>query len=309
MSFCCVFPGQGSQSLKMMDELIDLDIVQAIFAQAKELTNIDYLAMLQQDTSIDIDQTTNTQPLMLISGYATYLAWQHQSQILPSIVAGHSLGEFTALVVAGILSFPDALNLVIKRAQYMQQAMPIGAGAMAAILGLADEILVTICQQVSRDSSLVVAGVNFNAPGQVVIAGDKLAVEMAIEELKKAGAKKAILLSVSVPSHTPLMLGAGDQLAQAFEEVSWHEPTIKVMQNYNAKVSDNLVEIKNALVKQIYSPVLWSKSINNIVDLGIVDFIECGPGGVLSGLNKRINSNIHSYSLHKRANWAEINII
>lgn len=303
MSFAFVFPGQGSQSLKMMDGMAEFSEVKETFAIASRVLDVDFWSLLQEETPDKINQTVNTQPLMLISGYATYLAWKNRQGKLPSIVAGHSLGEWTALVVSGVIKFTDALKLVKFRAEVMQEAVAPGAGAMAAVLGMDDDAIVKICQQVSQETNLVVAGVNFNSPGQVVIAGDKVAVDKAMLVLKDSGAKKVQLLSVSVPSHCKLMLNASNKLAKELSLVEFSTPQIPIVHNYNAKIYADNELIKDALVKQLYLPVLWTDVINIITSRGINKIVECGSGKVLSGLNKRINKDIISYNLHNQMDF------
>lgn len=297
MSFAFIFPGQGSQSLKMMDGFADNQVIAHTFAQANDILHTDFLAQLQDSSADKINQTINTQPLMLISGYAMFLAWKAVSKKLPDILAGHSLGEWTALVASGVLSFADALKLVKFRAEAMQDAVPVEAGAMAAIIGLGDDIVNATCEQIANATKQVVAGANFNAPGQVVIAGDVAAVEKAMLELKALGAKIVKKLPVSVPSHCKLMLSASEKLAEKLVDITFNIPTIPVLHNYSVQSCTNPDDIKNALVKQLYSPVLWTQTIECIAKSGVSKIIECGPGKVLTGLNKRINSTIISYSL------------
>jgi len=301
MSFAFVFPGQGSQSLKMMDGLIHLPEISQIFNQSREVLGIDFLAMLQEETPENINQTVNTQPLMLTADIAIYTLWSKLSNKKPSIMVGHSLGEWSALVASGVLSFTDALKLVKLRAEAMQEAVPEGVGAMAAILGLDDASVIKVCREVETQTLGVVAGVNFNSPGQVVIAGDKNSVEKAVEVLKENGAIKVQLLAVSVPSHCSLMKPAGEQLAEAIAEVEFKTPQIPVLQNFDANSYSDVNLIKDALVKQLYSPVLWTSTITKMADMGITQVLECGPGKVLTSLNKRISDKISSYTLNNQA--------
>ena len=297
MSFAFVFPGQGSQSLKMMDKIKELDIIKHTFNQAKNILDVDFLEMLDLESVDDINKTVNTQPLMLVSGYATYLAWYELTGKVPEILAGHSLGEWTALVVSGVIDFADALKLVKLRAEAMQDAVEHGNGAMAAVLGLDDAKIIEICDKITEESGGVVAGVNFNSPGQVVIAGDKISVELAGTRLKENGAKRVQLLPVSVPSHCSLMKPAADKLAKTINDIMFNAPKIPIVQNVDAQIHQSITLIKDALIKQLYSPVLWSATINNIVAGGVTNIIECGPGKILTGLNKRINSSVISFSL------------
>jgi [acyl-carrier-protein] S-malonyltransferase len=300
MSFAFVFPGQGSQSLKMMDGILDFPDTKKVFSRAKEILGVDFLAMLQEETTDNINQTVNTQPLMLAAGFATYLLWREHKGAKPTVMAGHSLGEWTALVASGVIPFRDALKLVKLRAIAMQDAVAADEGAMAAVLGLDDEVVIKVCNETEKASGGVVSGVNFNSPGQVVIAGDRKTVDLAISALKDNGAKKIQLLAVSVPAHSKLMLPASKKLASAIASVEFRTPQVKVLHNYDTNSHTDLVAIKDALVKQLYSPVLWSKTINKIADMQITQILECGPGKVLSGLNKRINSNLISYNLHNK---------
>lgn len=301
-----VFPGQGSQSLKMMDNLLDCASVQATFLLAKDILGVDFLSMLQADAPDAINQTINTQPLMLTAGYATYLHYVECGGKPPHIMAGHSLGEWTALVASGVIAFEDALRLVKLRATAMQEAVPDGVGAMAAVVGLDDAKVVEICEQVAEESQLVVAGVNFNSPGQVVIAGNKKAVELAAVKLKENGAKLVKLLPVSVPSHCSLMHVAADKMALALADVKFQTPSVPVLHNYNTESYTDAAAIKGALVKQLYMPVLWTSTINKIAGQGIKQIVECGPGKVLTGLNKRINPEIISYNLHTQNDFATV---
>lgn len=305
MAFAFVFPGQGSQSLKMMDGLLGYDAVHEVFNKAKTVLGVDFLAMLNEDTADNISQTINTQPLMLVSGYAAYQAWIAQGGKLPQIMAGHSLGEWTALVASGVIDFADALNLVMIRATAMQDAVAPGAGAMAAVIGLDDDTINLVCEQVAKNSGGVVAGVNFNSPAQVVIAGNKSSVEAAAVALKDSGAKKVQMLAVSVPSHCSLMSSASDKLATALASVKFNSPQIEVLHNFNVETYTDGELIKQALIKQLCQPVLWSKTVGTIASCGITSIVECGPGKVLSGLNKRINENLVSYNLRNTDEFAK----
>ena len=306
MAFAFVFPGQGSQSLKMMDGLLDCPVVNETFATAKEVLGIDFLAMLQEETADNINRTVNTQPLVLTAGYATYLSYLRRGGKKPSVMAGHSLGEWTALVAGGVIEFEDALKLVRLRAEAMQEAVAPGEGAMAAVLGMDDDKIIAICAQIVKDSGGVVAGVNFNSPGQVVIAGDKMSVDAAAIVLKENGAKRVQPLPVSVPSHCSLMLPASLKLAHALKTVHFNTPHIPVLHNYNVKSYTDTSLIKDALVKQLYQPVLWTKTILAIAADGVLQVVECGPGKVLSGLNKRITPNLVSYNLHNEADFEKV---
>jgi [acyl-carrier-protein] S-malonyltransferase len=306
--FAVVFPGQNSQSLKMEDDLQHIDIIKKTFNIAHEVLGVDYLQMLQEDSPDNINDTIHTQPLMLTAGYAAYQLLldkldRDNHKIIPTIMAGHSLGEWTALVASQAIKFEDALRLVKLRAEAMQDAVPVGIGAMAAVLGMDDEMVIAICEQVSLDTNQVVAAVNFNSVGQVIIAGNTKAVELAMQTLKDRGARKVQLLSVSVPSHCSLMLPAAEKLKAALADITMELPQIPVLHNIDGKSVDNVAAIKDALVRQLYSPVQWTTTINNIVNQGVTHIVECGPGRVLSGLNKRINPEITSYNLNKETDF------
>lgn len=310
MKFAFVFPGQGSQSLKMMDGFSDVAVVRDVFNQASAALNIDLWAMLQEETPANINQTINTQPLLLTASYATYLAWLEKSgNQKPSLVAGHSLGEYSALVASGVLDFVDAVKLVRKRAEYMQEAVKPGEGAMAAVLGLADELVIAGCAEVMATGVGVVQGVNFNSVGQIVIAGNKLAVEQASEVLKAKGARKVMPLPVSVPSHCDLMKPAAERLALEFDNVNFNNPQIAIIQNVNAQVANDVASIKDGLLKQLYSPVLWTKSVATIAADEVNVIVECGPGKVLSGLNKRIHETAQLFNLHNYADLEKLNSV
>lgn len=297
MSLSFVFPGQGSQALKMMDSYLDCVQVQSTFAHAADILGVDFLKMLQEDEPTNINQTVNTQPLLLTAGYAIFLSYLSRGGKKPSFMAGHSLGEWTALVASGSMTFEDGLKLVKLRAEAMQEAVKPGVGAMAAVLGLDDDVIVNVCSEIEKAHGGVVAGVNFNSPGQVVIAGLAETVALASEELKARGARKVQPLPVSVPSHCSLMLPASEKLKAALNEVQINKPVVSVIHNYNVQSSTTADEIKDALVKQLYMPVLWTKSIQKLANDGVTQVVECGPGKVLSGLNKRINPELVSYAL------------
>ncbi|VTX86845.1 Malonyl CoA-acyl carrier protein transacylase [Neisseria subflava] len=287
MSFAFFFPGQGSQSLGMMNGFAEQAIVKATFDEASAVLGQDLWAMINGEDAELIGQTVNTQPIMLAAGIATYRAYLEAGGKIPSVVAGHSLGEYTALVAADALDFADAVKLVRLRAELMQSAVPQGVGAMAAILGLKDEQVKAICAEAAQGE--VVEAVNFNSPGQVVIAGNTAAVERAMAAAKEAGAKRALLLPVSVPSHCSLMQPAAEKLAEALKDITIKQPKIRVIHNADVASYDNADKIKDALVRQLYSPVRWTETINALVSEGITESAECGPGKVLAGLSKRIN--------------------
>ena len=287
MSFAFFFPGQGSQSLGMMNGFTGQAIVKNTFDEASAILGQDLWAMINGSDSEIIGQTVNTQPIMLAAGVAVYRAYSEAGGKTPAAVAGHSLGEYTALVAAGALDFADAVKLVRLRAELMQSAVPQGVGAMAAILGLEDEQVRQICTESAQDE--VVEAVNFNSPGQVVIAGNAAAVERAMSAAKEAGAKRALPLPVSVPSHCSLMKPAAEKLAEALKSVVIKQPQIRVIHNADVAAYDDADKIKDALVRQLYSPVRWTETVNSLVSDGITESAECGPGKVLAGLAKRIN--------------------
>ena len=287
MSFAFFFPGQGSQSLGMMNGFEGSAVVKATFDEASAALGQDFWAMINGDDAEIIGQTVNTQPLMLAAGVATYRAYLEAGGKVPAVVAGHSLGEYTALVAAGALDFTDAVKVVRLRAELMQSAVPQGVGAMAAILGLEDEQIKQICADAAQGE--VVEAVNFNSPGQVVIAGNAAAVKRAMAAAKEAGAKRALPLPVSVPSHCSLMKPAADKLAEALKSVDIKTPQIRVIHNADVAAYDDADKIKDALVRQLYSPVRWTETVNALVSDGITESAECGPGKVLAGLAKRIN--------------------
>lgn len=285
MPFAFIFPGQGSQSVGMMQGFGDSAVIRATFDQASEVLGQDFWRMVTAPNEA-LNQTTNTQPLMLTAGVAVWRAWQEAAGPQPVMMAGHSLGEYTALVAAGALDFAEALPLVRYRAEAMQQAVAEGVGAMAAILGLDDEAVISACAEAAEGE--VLAAVNFNSPGQVVIAGHQSAVERGMEAAKARGAKRALLLPVSVPSHCALMLPAADKLRVFLQEVPVRAPSVPVLHNADVERHSTPAEIKDALVRQLYSPVRWVETVQKMAGSGITQAVECGPGKVLAGLNKRI---------------------
>ena len=300
MAFAAVFPGQGSQSTNMLAQLADsFSEVKHTFQQASDLLDRDVWQLTQKEDG-SLNQTENTQPVMLTAGVAVWRVWQAQGGGLPVGMAGHSLGEYSALVVAGVLSFEDALNLVASRASLMQEAVPEGEGAMAAILGLDDDKVIEICAHATEGG--VAEAVNFNSPGQVVIAGDTKAIDRAIATLKKAGAKRAIKLAVSVPSHCSLMKGAAVKLSERFSDVTFSSGKVPVLHNVNTQYFDNADEIKTALSEQLFKPVLWVDTINKLKnDLGANSIVEFGPGKILFGLNRRIDRKLGNICVHDSA--------
>lgn len=298
-----VFPGQGSQAVGMLAELAaDHPQIGDTFAEAAEALGYDLWQLCQNGPEAELNRTDRTQPAILAASVALWRVWEANSAARPAFVAGHSLGEYSALVVAGVIGLADALRLVERRGQLMQQAVPAGEGAMAAILGLTDEQIIDLCAQAAEGE--VVSAVNFNAPGQVVVAGQKAAVQRAIEACKAAGAKRAIELPVSVPSHCALMRPAAEQLAKDFGQLNWQEPAITLVQNVSARPAPDLTTLRAQLVEQLYSPVRWVESVEYIAAQGVTDLIECGPGKVLSGLNKRCAKGVATHNLDSAAGLA-----
>ena len=288
-----VFPGQGSQSLGMLSDLADShDEVKQIFGRASEVLGKDLWAIVTKGPEEDLNQTQNTQPAMLAAGVAVWEVWCKHSIIRPDWMAGHSLGEYSALVVAGVIAFKDAVPLVRFRAQAMQTAVPVGTGGMAAILGLDDATVIQVCTEASTASGGIVEAVNFNAPGQVVIAGSSDAVTKACDLLKAAGAKRALPLPVSAPFHSSLLQPASEKLKSYLTNIEFKAPTIAVINNVDVEVLNDPVAIKDALVRQAAKPVRWQETIQAMAAQGITQVVECGPGKVLAGLTKRINDQV-----------------
>jgi [acyl-carrier-protein] S-malonyltransferase len=292
--FAFFFPGQGSQSVGMMAGFGESNIIRNTFSEASDILGVDFWAMATEPNE-SINETTNTQPIMLIAGVATWRAWQANSDRLPNILAGHSLGEYTALVASGALSFAEALPLVRYRAEVMQSAVPAGVGAMAAILGLDDDTVRAVCAEAAQNE--VLEAVNFNSPGQVVIAGDKSAVERGMALAKDKGAKRALPLPVSVPSHCALMKPAAVKLAEYLKKVTVNATQIPVLHNADVAAYQDSDKIKDALVRQLYSPVRWVETVQAIHVQGITQAAECGPGKVLAGLTKRIVAELPCLAL------------
>jgi [acyl-carrier-protein] S-malonyltransferase len=302
--FAFLFPGQGSQSVGMMTGFGDSKIIRDTFAEASDILGVDFWTMAT-DPNESINETTNTQPIMLTAGVATWRAWQAASNKSPSILAGHSLGEYTALVASGAISFADALPLVRYRAEVMQSAVPAGVGAMAAILGLDDDVVRAVCAEAAQNE--VLEAVNLNSPGQVVIAGNKDAVERGMELAKAKGAKRALPLPVSVPSHCALMKPAAEKLAEYLKSVTVNTPRIPVLHNADVAAYNDCDKIKDALVRQLYSPVRWVETVQAIHAQGITQAAECGPGKVLAGLTKRIVTELPCAALVSNDAIAEFN--
>lgn len=295
-----VFPGQGSQQLGMLSELASANpIIEQTFAEASEALGFDLWAMCQDGPEESLNSTENTQPALLTAGVALWRLWQEQGGAAPVVMSGHSLGEYTALVCAGAMSLADGVKLVKLRGEAMQAAVPAGTGAMAAILGLADDAIESACEEASEGA--VVSPVNYNCPGQVVIAGEKAAVERGIEACKAAGAKRAVPLPVSVPSHCALMQPAAERLEAALADIELSMPAIPVVQNVSAEQAADLATLKQNLVAQLYSPVLWTRCVQHMVGKGVDTLIECGPGKVLTGLNKKIDRSLTGISISEPA--------
>lgn len=297
--FAFVFPGQGSQSRGMMDGYADLPVVKETFVEAGDILKQDLWQLVTAGEAEDLNATVNTQPIMLAAGVAVYRAWQSLNGPAPTMLAGHSLGEYTALVAAGAFSFADALPLVRYRAECMQQAVPEGVGGIAAILGLDDDTVRAVCTEAAQDE--VLEAVNYNSPGQVVIAGNRAAVERGMELAKAKGAKRALMLPMSVPSHCSLLQPAAEKLRAYLDNVAVQVPSIPVLHNADVQNHADGAAIKDALVRQLYSPVRWVETVQAFGTAGITLNAECAPGKVLAGLNKRIDSNQQAIALNDGA--------
>ncbi|MEF9901269.1 MAG: ACP S-malonyltransferase [Pseudomonas sp.] len=296
-SLAFVFPGQGSQSLGMLAELgAQYPLVIDTFREASEALGYDLWALTQTGPEEQLNQTDKTQPAILTASIALWRLWLAEGGARPAFVSGHSLGEYSALVAAGSLSLGDAVKLVKRRGELMQEAVPAGQGAMAAILGLDDADVVAICAEAAQGE--VVSAVNFNSPGQVVIAGAKAAVERAMEACKAKGAKRALPLPVSVPSHCELMRPAAERFAESVNAIDWQVPQIPVVQNVSAAVAADLDTLKRDLLEQLYKPVRWVECVQTLAANGAIQLVECGPGKVLAGLNKRCADGVTTYNLN-----------
>ena len=295
MKYSIVFPGQGSQSLGMLSDLNqNFSIVSEIFQEASDSISVDLWKVVNDDQDA-LNLTENTQPVMLAAGYATYKILSDEISLSSVSMAGHSLGEYTALVASNSMSFYDAIQLVRKRGQLMQAAVPTGSGSMAAILGLDDKLVIEECNKASDKG--VVEAVNFNSPGQVVIAGSKDAVTYACELLKEAGAKRALVLPVSVPSHCSLMKEAANEFKDSVDKIEFRVNDLKVIHNVDADYSNTIEEIKSKLVEQLYRPVLWTSSVLKMKETGVEKIIESGPGKVLAGLTRRIDKSLSASAI------------
>ena len=297
--FAFVFPGQGSQSRGMMNGYADFPVVRDTFTEASDALKQDLWQLAAEGSDAELNATVNTQPLMLTAGVAVYRAWQSLNAPAPALLAGHSLGEYTALVAGEALKFSAALPLVRYRAECMQQAVPEGVGGIAAILGLDDDAVRAVCTEAAQGE--VLEAVNFNSPGQVVIAGNRAAVERGMELAKTRGAKRAIMLPMSVPSHCSLLHGAAEKLRAYLANVAVQPPVIPVLHNADVKSYTDGASIKDALVRQLYSPVRWVETVQYFGHQGMSHNVECAPGKVLAGLNKRIDSNQQALALNDGA--------
>ncbi|MDC9621920.1 ACP S-malonyltransferase [Xenorhabdus bovienii] len=295
--FAMVFPGQGSQSLGMLADLAtEFPLVEQTFAEASAVLGYDLWALVQQGTAEELNKTWKTQPALLAASVAIWRIWQQKGGKQPSMMAGHSLGEYSALVCSGVIEFQQAIRLVELRGKLMQEAVSEGQGAMYAIIGLDNESIAKACEESAQGQ--VVSPVNFNSPGQVVIAGEKEAVERAGAACKAAGAKRALPLAVSVPSHCALMKSAADQLAAALQSIVFNQPQFPVVNNVDVKVEESADAIRDALVRQLYNPVRWTESVEYIAAQGTEQLLEMGPGKVLTGLTKRIVDTLNAVAVN-----------
>lgn len=297
MKFAFVFPGQGSQSVGMMNGYMELPAIRETFAEASDVLGRDFWTMVCDGPADHLNLTVNTQPLMLTAGVAVYRSWLELGGSRPVLLAGHSLGEYTALVAGGALGFADALELVRFRAQEMQRSVPEGVGGMAAILGLEDSVIEAICHDVTaQNSQESLEAANYNSPGQVVIAGHKDAVQKGIEMAKEKGAKRAVMLPMSIPSHCGLMKPAAERMQQQLAQTTLRSPDIPVLHNVDVQTHNDADTIKAVLTSQLYRPVRWVDTIKLIAAEGVTHVVECGPGNVLTGLNKRIDRSLQYLS-------------
>jgi [acyl-carrier-protein] S-malonyltransferase len=303
MKLAFVFPGQGSQSVGMMAAYGDAAAIRETFAEASDALGFDLAAMVAAGPAEALNQTINTQPAMLAAGVAVYRLWLAEGGAQPALMAGHSLGEYTALTCAGALNFADALKLVRLRAEAMQSAVPEGVGAMAAVLGLDDDAVRAVCAEAAQGE--VLEAVNFNSPGQVVIAGNKAAVDRGCVLAKEKGAKRALPLPVSVPSHCALMKPAAERLLIAMQSIEIRTPAVPVIHNADVVAHNEPAAIRDALTRQLYSPVRWVESMQAFAAQGVTRIAECGPGKVLAGLNKRILDTVPTLALADAASLAE----
>jgi [acyl-carrier-protein] S-malonyltransferase len=298
-----IFPGQGSQSPGMLKDLAaEFPSILSTFSEASDGAGVDLWRVSQDNPDDQLNQTEFTQPALLAANIALWRVWQEQGGEMPAVFCGHSLGEYAALVAAGSLSLKDGAHLVRKRGQFMQAAVPAGVGALAAVLGADDAQVELVCQQVSSSDSVVVPA-NYNSPGQIVIGGHSAALDLAIDALQALGIRKVIKLPVSVPSHTPLMREAAEHLRGAIEAMDWQPPNIPVIHNVDATTKHSIADIQQALVQQLYLPVQWTQCTHSLVLKGVTHAVECGPGKVLTGLVKRIDKSINTYTLATPSDW------
>tara|TARA_R110002072_G_scaffold298816_2_gene473281 strand:+ start:22861 stop:23796 length:936 start_codon:yes stop_codon:yes gene_type:complete len=300
-----MFPGQGSQSIGMMSALLsESDIAKHVFSEASDAIDQDLIKIAAEGPESLINQTAITQPIVLTASIAMWEVWRQHTAFMPDYLCGHSLGEYTALVASGVMTLKDAVHLVHVRGRLMQTAVPEGEGGMAALLGLSDELVAEACLEAAQGE--VVAPANFNSPGQVVISGASSALERALILAKDKGAKRATKLPVSVPCHCDLLKSAGDALAQEMNKIDFQYPLLPIMQNVNAELTQDLESLKANLLSHLYSPVLWSQSIIELIKHDAGRFIECGPGKVLSGLNKRIDKRVNSFAMSDLASMNSV---
>ncbi|QJR11126.1 Malonyl CoA-acyl carrier protein transacylase [Usitatibacter rugosus] len=299
MTLAILFPGQGSQSLGMMQGFADLPVVEKTFREASALVDVDYWKMVTEGPAEALNQTVNTQPVMLIAGVACWRAWREKGGAMPAYFAGHSLGEYTALVASGVLKFEDAVPLVRFRAQSMQEAVPEGTGGIAAILGLDEPAIREVCAAAAQGEVLEPA--NLNSPGQIVIAGHRTAVERGMAAAKEKGAKRAVMLPMSAPSHCSLMKPAADRLAERLAALPMGKPQVPVVQNRDVQAFDDPTRIRQALVEQLYNPVRWIETVQFLASHGVTRMVECGPGKVLTGLSKRIAGDAEVIAINDTA--------
>ncbi len=302
--FAFVFPGQGSQAIGMLNGFADNAEVRETVAEASAILGFDLGKLIAEGPKEDLDLTTNTQPIMLTAAVACFRAWTARGGRMPAVIAGHSLGEYSALVAAGVIAFKDAVPLVRFRAQAMQEAVPVGQGGMAAILGLSDDDVRAVCQEAAQGE--VVEAVNFNAPAQVVIAGHKAAVERACDAAKARGAKRALVLPVSAPFHSSLLKPASDRLRAYMAPLIFSAPRIPLINNVDVAVEHDAERIKDALMRQAACPVRWVETVQKMAAQGVQQVVECGPGKVLAGLTKRINGDLTGEAIIDQASLDKV---
>lgn len=306
MKLAFVFPGQGSQKVGMLAGFEGNDVVADVMCRADAALGQDLTGLISNGPEADLNLTVNTQPAMLASSYAMYAAWLAVGGMKPVVMAGHSLGEYTALTAAGVFTLEQAVGLVRFRAQAMQSAVPVGVGAMAAILGLTDEVVADVCREASEDGKYVVEPVNFNCPGQVVIAGHREGIEKACEIAQKKGARRALKLAVSAPFHSSLLVGAAKQLAERLAQIDVMAPAIDVIANVDVAVHHEPQDIRDILSRQAASPVQWVKTIQKMAADGVTHIVECGPGKVLTGMIRRIAPEIKIYNIYDAQTLASV---